>query len=87
MGVIPAKGTFATSFKVIVTVEVAIPFAVIDVVPVMLEFAAVAAVLAKVTVPPATLTGVSKFNCFISARVEAKVQVETPEALVLEQIP
>jgi hypothetical protein len=68
-----------------VTVEVAVPLATIDVIPVMVEFAATAAPDVKVTVPSALITGVAIERVFTSAVREARVQVETPEAFETEQ--
>jgi hypothetical protein len=41
----------------------------------------------KLTVPPVTLTGEVKEIVFVSATVEESVQVEIPDALLLEQVP
>jgi hypothetical protein len=70
-----------------VTVEVATPLATMELVPLMRELAATAAPAVKVTVPSVFTTGVAMARVFISALVEAKVHVETPEALETEQLP
>ena len=75
------------SLKVIVTVDVAVPFAVTGLVPEIVELTATADPDVKITVPSAFTTGVAIDNVFVSAVVEAKVQVDTPEALVAEQAP
>ena len=41
----------------------------------------------KETVEPTLLMGLVRVKVFVSATVEDKVQVETPEALVTEQSP
>ena len=68
-----------------VTVEVAVPLATIEVTPVMVEFAATAAPGVKITVPSAFETGVSIERVFVSAVRDVRVQVEIPEALETEQ--
>lgn len=73
------------SFKVIVTVEVAVPFAVMGLLPVMLEFPAAAAPPVKTTVPPVTAGEVKK-RVLVSATVDFRVQVDTP-ATPEEQVP
>jgi len=47
----------------------------------------VAAPFVKVTLPPSLTTGVAIERVLTSATVEVKVQVETPEALEIEQAP
>ena len=71
----------------IVTVDVAVPFAVTGLVPVIVELTATVEPAVKTTVPSAFTTGVAIDNVFVSAVVEAKVQVDTPEAFVTEQAP
>ena len=68
-----------------VTVEVAVPLATMEVIPVMVEFAATAEPAVKITVPPAFETGVSIERVFVSAVNELRVQIETPKALETEQ--
>lgn len=69
-----------------VMVEVADPSATTGEVPVIDEFAATGTPAVKVTVPPTFTTGVSIDRVFTSAFSELKVQVETPEAFVAEQV-
>ena len=69
----------------IVIVELAAPSARTEPVPVIVEgFPAGPAV--NTTVPPVKLTGDVKAKVLVSALVEVKVQVETPDELVLEQV-
>ena len=75
------------SLKVIVTVEVEDPSAVTGLVPVMVELTATAAPAVKTTVPSAFTTGVAIESVFVSAVVDERVQIETPEAFVTEQAP
>jgi hypothetical protein len=84
VGVVPTTALSLLSFKVTVTVEVATPSATTGPVPVMLEFAMEAASAVKVTVPSAFTNGVAIESVLISALVELKVQVASPEALVTE---
>lgn len=76
-----------TSFNVIVIVDVAVPFAVIPLVPIIVELAATGAPAVNVTAPPVTATGVTIDKVFISAVVEARAQFDTPVALEVEQTP
>ena len=87
VGTTPETGTLFTSFKVIVTVEGVTPSAVMFVVPVMVEVTAETAVGANTTVPPVTLTGVRSERVFVSAVVEARVQVAVPVESDDEQTP
>ena len=80
-------GTLAMFRKLMVIVEVEVPSAKMLLVPVIVEFAAVTGVGAKVTAPPTSDTGVTRERIFISEVNEAKVQVETPAALEEEQAP
>lgn len=75
------------SLKVIVTVEVAVPFAMTGPEPVIVEFAATAPPAMKTTVPSALDTGVAIESVFVSDLSEVIVQVETPEASVSEHAP
>ena len=75
------------SSSVIVTVEVATALATMELVPLMRELAATAAPGVKVTVPSDFTTGEAMARVFISALVEASVQVEIPEASETEQLP
>lgn len=73
------------SLKVMVTVDVADPFAMTGDEPVMLEFAATAGPAIKLTLPPAFTTGAVIESVFDSALRDVSVQVEIPEASVTEQ--
>ena len=75
------------SFKVIVTVDVAVVLATTGPVPVMLELAATAEPAVKVTVLPVLVTGVAIERVLTSAVIEVIVQVEAPVAFVTEQVP
>ena len=66
--------------------EVAVPFATMLLVPVIVEFAA-ETVDVKLTVPPVLVIGVASDKVFVSAKDEASVQVETPLAFELEHAP
>lgn len=68
----------------IVTVEVATPFATTGPVPVIVEFTAAAAPATKPTVPVTVVNpaGVVMLNVFVSAIVDLIVPVATPEASV-----
>jgi hypothetical protein len=72
---------------VIVTVEVALPFATTGVVPVIVELAATGPVAVKVTALPVTETGEVSCRVLISAVVEAKVQTERPLPFEAEHDP
>lgn len=87
VGVIPDTGLLLTSARLIVTVEVDEPSAITGVVPVMLEFATTGAPAVKMTDPSAFTTGVAMERIFVSALRDVIVQVETPDALVTEQLP
>ena len=87
VGVWPETGLLFASLKVMVTAEVAVPFATTGLVPVIFELTATAAPAEKTTVPPALTTGVAIDNVLVSALVEDKVQVDTPDAFVAEQAP
>lgn len=73
------------SRSVIVTVDVAVPSATTGEDPVTVEFAAAAGPAMKATVPSALLIGEVIARVLVSAFVEVRVQVETPEELVAEQ--
>lgn len=85
VGVVPTTALLLLSFKLIVTVEVALLSATTGPVPVMLEFATEAASAMKVTSPSVLETGVRIESVLISALVEDNVQVASPEAFVTEQ--
>jgi hypothetical protein len=86
VGVCPATGLSLASFRVMVTADDAVPLATIFDVPLMVEKVAKAEPAVKVTLPPVLETGVTIDNVLISALVDFKVQVETPEAFVAEQV-
>lgn len=87
VGVTPATGLLRPSLKLIVTVEVATPLAMTGPVPAMVEFNAEAPPDWNTTVPPVFATGATIARVFVSATIEASVQVETPLALLTEQPP
>ena len=87
VGTIPGTGLLAASFKVIVTVDVAVPSATTGVVPEIVELRATADPAVKTTVVPAFTTGVNIDRTLLSAYVEARVQVAIPKASVAEQVP
>ena len=87
VGVNPTTGLLKMSFKVMVTEEVATPLAITGPDPMMAEFAATAEPAVNTTEPPVFATGVKIERIFVSAFVDDNVQVETPEALELEQAP
>lgn len=75
----------APSRKVMVIVDVATPSATVVLVPEMLELAATGGPGSKTTVPSVLETGVRIESVFVSAVVEARVQVATPLTFVAEQ--
>jgi hypothetical protein len=81
VGITPETGLPFPSFNVTVIVDVEVPFAVTGPVPLIVELAATGAPAVNVTVPPVTTTGVTSDKVFISAVVEARVQLDTPDAL------
>ena len=85
VGVEPETGLLFISFKVIVTVEVAVPSATTGDVPVIVEVAATGVPAVNVTVPPALTNGVAIESVLTSALVDFIVQVEDPEASETEQ--
>jgi hypothetical protein len=87
VGTVPITKLLLISLRVMVTVDEAVPSAATGPVPVMVEFTATAAPASKTTVPPAFTTGVAIERILDSALVEARVQVEIPEAFDDEQIP
>ena len=86
VGTTPPMGLLCASRSVIVTVEVLVPFAVTEPVPVMVEVAELGAPAMNVTVPPFTLTGPLMCKVFTSAFVDVMVQVETPNEVDEEQV-
>ncbi len=87
VGVSPETGLLFASRRVIVTVEVAEPLAMIGEVPVMFELAATGVPAVNITVPSGLITGVAMARVFVSALREVIVQVETPEAFETEHDP
>lgn len=67
-----------------VTVDVAVPFAITGLVPVIFEFAAIGVPAVKVTEPSVFATGVTIAKVFTPDTVELKLQVERPLASVAE---
>lgn len=84
VGTMPTAGLLVPSRRVIVTVEVALPFAVTDPVPVMEEFTAETEPLVKVTVFVTEVNplGVVMLRVLVWATVAAIVPVATPDAFV-----
>ena len=86
VGTIPGTALLVLSLRVIVTVEVATPLATTGPVPVIDELMATGPPDWKTTVPPVFTTGVAIAKVLVSATLDLKVQVETPEALELVQV-
>lgn len=86
VGTTPTAGLFVPSRRVIVTVEVALPFAIGDPAPVIVEFAAETLPPVNVTLPVTVVNplGEAIFRVFVCATVEAMVPVATPDAFVVE---
>ena len=87
VGVVPTMELLLPSFSVMVTVEVVAPSATTGPEPVMVELAIEAAPGVKTTVPSLFTTGVAMERVFDSATVEAKVHVDSPADVLLEQTP
>ena len=87
VGTTPELALLFTSFRVIVTVDVAVPSALTGPEAVIVEVAADAPAELKTTVPPVRTTGVASESVLVSAWVDLSVQVEIPEVLELEQVP
>lgn len=83
-GSTPATGLLNASNNVMVMNDVATPSAVTGPVPVMVEVAAATGPAMKSTLPSVLETGVTMARVFVSALVEASVQVETPFTSVTE---
>lgn len=77
---------FVLSFKVIVTVDVATPFARTGPVAEIDELATEGEPEAKITVPPAFTNGVAIERVFVSGVVEVIVHVEIPLTSEAEQV-
>lgn len=87
VGVCPGTGLLFTSLSVIVTVEVSTPSAVTGPVPAMVEVDALGAAAVNTTDPPVTAVGEVSWRVFVSATREARVQLDTPDALEAEHAP
>jgi hypothetical protein len=87
VGVDPDTVLPKASLRRMVTAEVADPSATTGELPVIVEFAALAAPAINVTGEPIFATGVTIESDFISATVDLSEQVETPEAFETEQDP
>ena len=87
VGVVPETALLFASLRVMVTVEVADPSATTGPVPVIVEFAIEGAPGVKTTVVPAFTTGVAMVRILLSAMVDARVQVDTPDELEALQAP
>jgi hypothetical protein len=84
----PGTTLLFASLSVMVTVDSAAPSATNGDVPVIVEFEAVGREEEKLTVvEPVTAMGEVNCSVFISALVEARVQVETPVESVAKQAP
>jgi predicted anti-sigma-YlaC factor YlaD len=86
-GTIPETGFMAASLSVIVTVDASTPSAIAGVVPVIVELAATATPDVKTTVPSALVNGALIDRVLVSALVELRAHVETPEAFETEHAP
>jgi hypothetical protein len=87
VGTIPGTAKLLASFRVIVTVDDAIPSAMTGPVPAMVEFTATGVPAMKLTVPSALVTGEVIERVFISGVDDARVQFEIPVAFVTLQLP
>jgi hypothetical protein len=76
-----------TSLILIIIEEVETPSALTGVEPRIVEVALLGMPAVKRTVPSDLTTGVAIASVFVSALVELKVQVDTPEALDTEHAP
>ncbi len=85
VGVVPEIGLLLASKIVMVIVEVELPSATIELVPVIVDVATAGESATKVTAPSALVIGEAMERVLTSALVEVMVQVETPEPLVEEQ--
>jgi len=86
--VLPLTRLLFASLSVTVMVEVVEPSATTEVgLALTVELPAVAGPALKTTVPSVLDTGVTMDSVLVSAVVDDKVQVETPEALLREQAP
>lgn len=87
VGVIPGTRLLLASLSVIVIVDSEVPSGFVGPVPVIVEFNAIAAPAVKTTNPPDFTTGVAMERVFVSAFVDLRVQVDTPLAFPVEQVP
>jgi hypothetical protein len=84
VGVWPETLLLFESFKVMVTIDVAIPSATTGLVPVMFELMATAGPAVKMTEPSVFETGVRIERDLVSAESDVNVQVATPDPSVTE---
>ncbi len=84
VGTIPEIGFEAASLSVIVTVEVAVPLAMIFVVPVIVDCREEAAPGEKTTLSPVLTTGEVILRVLVSALREVILQKEIPEVFEAE---
>lgn len=89
VGLVPTIGLLNASRRVIETVVLATPFAVMPAAGAaeIEEFAGAAAPATNVTEPSVFVTGEVIVRAFVSATVERRVQFEAPAAFVAEQAP
>lgn len=87
VGVSPVTGLLFASRRVIVTEDVADPSAITGPVPVIVELAATAPAAVKTTSVPAFTNGVAIERVLVSAKVDERVHVETPDASETEHDP
>ena len=87
VGTSPETGLLLASLKVIVMEDVANPSAITGPEPVIDEFAATAPAEVKTTSEPVFTKGVEIDSVLVSAKCEARVQVEIPEAFEAEHVP
>ncbi len=85
VGVTPDTKLLLISLRAIVIVELAKPSATTGPEPVMLEFTATAVPAVDSTVPSALVNGPVMERVLVSALIEVKLQVETPNTLETEQ--
>lgn len=87
VGTVPTIAILDASLSMIVIVEVRLPSATTDPVPLMVEFATLAAPAVKTTEPPDFTIGLVTDKDLVSAKVEVKVHVEIPRVLLTPQTP
>jgi hypothetical protein len=87
VGTNPLTALLKASLRITVIVEADIPSAPVGLVPVMEELAATGMPAVKITVPPSFTTGEVSERILDSARVDAKVQLDKPVALVAVHEP